>query len=195
MRQENKNVKHKPGLARPVRPFEDTRHIEREPVLSLLVLLSFLHPKSPEYSIEKMNKQYTYRLPHQTALCGPVLKLVIFSFSSPSSPPFADRGPAESERLPWLARRCGAGFPPTGQTSATTGSPSLTIATCVSPGMGRPEGEKNVSKYNRKACTFDRRSAVDTSLNEDEKSSCLLVMVPRWRSCWRTEVMHSQYHC
>ena len=88
-------------------------------------------------------------------LSGPVLKLVILSFSRTM-----------------LRRRWGAAFPPTGHSSARSGSPSLIVLTSVSGGRGKPDAVKNVSKYKTKALTFVRRCAVETSLKDDEKSSC-----------------------
>jgi hypothetical protein len=63
-------------------------------------------------------------------LCGPVLKLVIFSVS----------------RKMLLFRRCGGRFPPTGHTSANVGSFGLITWTVVSGGTGSPVTLKNVSK-------------------------------------------------
>ena len=62
-------------------------------------------------------------------LWGPVLKLVIASLLAPK-----------------LCRRLGAGFPPTGHTSARTTSPSLITLTSVLVGTGRPVKVKNTSK-------------------------------------------------
>jgi hypothetical protein len=87
-------------------------------------------------------------------LCGPVLKLVIFSFL-----------------LDKLWRLWGAGFPPTGHSSANTASPSFITLTSVSGGTGLPEVVKNVSKYRMRELILVRLAAFETKVKGDEKSS------------------------
>ena len=103
-------------------------------------------------------------------LCGPVLKLVTLLSSFCLRP-----GPT-------LARRCGGGFPPTGQTSASVTSPSFVTLTGTSGGTGSPVVVKNVSKYNTNARILVRFAVVETRVNGEEKSSWRDVTFLRWMS-------------
>ena len=93
--------------------------------------------------------------------CGPVLKLV----TSGSSFAFPLTGPPDTARFIEGLR------PPSGHTSARSGSPSRATCARVSGGMGAPSGAKNVSKYSTNAWILVLRSVVETSLNDEEKSS------------------------
>lgn len=100
---------------------------------------------------------------------GPVLKLVMFGFCAFNG-------------SPELKRRVGCRLPPTCHISASTESPSRITCTSVPSGIFSPVVVKKVSKYRTNAWIFVVRSAVETNLNDVEKSSWRVVISLRNRS-------------